>query len=90
VNGLIEYCPKCGLELGKLANDLAQFNNTSTKYEVDRILQKGIFDNNTIGLIGTVYSKKYLIKKIGIKYYICFWRRKLYLQKQILREFENE
>ncbi len=31
-----------------------------------------------------------LKKSIGIKYYLIFWKRKYYMQREILRRVENE
>jgi len=34
--------------------------------------------------------KSDLIKSIGIKYYLIFWKRKYYLQKEILNRLEGD
>lgn len=77
-------------EINKLVQDLASFNNTNKQYELNKIFQKGEFSNNSLQLMGILYSKKELIKKIGIKYYLLFWKRKLYLQRQIYSEIHGD
>ena len=40
--------------------------------------------------IGIQWPLSELKKSIGIKYYLIFWRRKYYMQKEILKRVENE
>jgi len=75
-----------------MAEDLAEFENTTVKDAYEHITQTGEHSNlgRYVDLIGLVYSEKYLIKKIGLKYWLFFWKRKLYLQKQVFYEIHGK
>ena len=48
---------------------------------------------NSIEMIkkyGVLWPKFDLVKSIGFKWYLLFWKRKYLLQKEILRRIEND
>ena len=49
-----------------------------------------ISDIETLKNYGILWPVWELKKSIGIKYYLLFWKRKYYMQKEILRRVEND
>ena len=45
---------------------------------------------DTLKKHGVLWPVSELKKSIGLKYYLIFWKRKYYMQKEILRRVENE
>ncbi len=48
------------------------------------------YDMESLKYYGFLWPISILKKSIGIKYYLIFWKRKFYIQKEILRRIENE
>ena len=48
------------------------------------------YDMECLKQYGARWPVSKLKKSIGIKYYLFFWKRKFYMQKEILRRIQNE
>lgn len=55
-----------------------------------RLARFTITDDMLLKNLGVFYPIKDLIKKIGLKYYVYFWKRKLYLLQEYFKIIEEK